>query len=71
MLLSSFQFVTYILKHRLGRVTPETVPDLLTAVLASPRRPFTPSEPPLLRDHWRGRTGLGEEEQVAFFESSR
>ncbi|KIJ97236.1 hypothetical protein K443DRAFT_681712 [Laccaria amethystina LaAM-08-1] len=55
----------------LGRVTPETVPDLLTAVLASPRRPFTPSEPPLLRDHWRGRTGLGEEEQVAFFESSR
>ncbi|EDR09337.1 uncharacterized protein LACBIDRAFT_318811 [Laccaria bicolor S238N-H82] len=46
----------------LGRVTPETVPELLTTVLASPRRPFTPSDPPLLRDHWRGRTGLGKEE---------
>ncbi|KAJ7489246.1 Sucrase/ferredoxin-like-domain-containing protein [Mycena latifolia] len=53
----------------LGNMTAQDVPRVLDTILASERRPFTSLDPPLCRDLWRGRMGLGKDEQLSLHAS--
>jgi hypothetical protein len=55
--------------HRLGNLTPSDVPDVLDSILAlhtsSRHGAFSALDtPPLCPSFWRGRMGLGKEEQL-------
>ncbi|KAF9223129.1 hypothetical protein BS17DRAFT_734723 [Gyrodon lividus] len=51
----------------LGKVEPENVPEILDAILERPVRPMNAEEMPISPSHWRGRMGLGKEEQIELF----
>ncbi|EKM77772.1 hypothetical protein AGABI1DRAFT_76766 [Agaricus bisporus var. burnettii JB137-S8] len=53
----------------LGQLRSEDAPHVLDEILALPVRPFTLKDPPPAPSHWRGRTGLGKDEQIDLFES--
>jgi len=53
----------------LGNVSPDSVPDILDAILQRPSIPSTANEAPLSLLHWRGRMGLTKEEQVQLYHS--
>lgn len=55
--------------NRLGELRSDDVPRVLDAILAQPIRPFGPQNYPIVPDHWRGRMGLGKDEQISLFES--
>ncbi|KZP27415.1 hypothetical protein FIBSPDRAFT_730832 [Athelia psychrophila] len=48
----------------LGNLTPEMVPGVLDAIVQRSAKPALAGEAPLLPAHWRGRMGLGKEEQT-------
>ncbi|KAF8833685.1 hypothetical protein BDN67DRAFT_976484 [Paxillus ammoniavirescens] len=52
----------------LGEVEPDNVPEILDAILARPVRPMNTEEMPICPSHWRGRMGMGKEEQIELFE---
>ncbi|KAH6909796.1 Sucrase/ferredoxin-like-domain-containing protein [Coprinopsis sp. MPI-PUGE-AT-0042] len=52
----------------LGLVRPEDAPRVIEAALDPPLRPLKASDPLMLREHWRGRMGLGKDEQIEAFE---
>ncbi|KIK98615.1 hypothetical protein PAXRUDRAFT_823659 [Paxillus rubicundulus Ve08.2h10] len=51
----------------LGKVEPDDVAGILDAILAKPVRPTNAEEMPICPSHWRGRMGLGKEEQIELF----
>ncbi|KIJ62282.1 hypothetical protein HYDPIDRAFT_94667, partial [Hydnomerulius pinastri MD-312] len=51
----------------LGEVEPENVPEILDAILERPIRPMNAEEMPICPLHWRGRMGLGKDEQIELF----
>ncbi|KAF9235470.1 Sucrase/ferredoxin-like-domain-containing protein [Melanogaster broomeanus] len=51
----------------LGEVEPENVPEILDGILERPVRPMHAEEMPICPSHWRGRMGLGKEEQIELF----
>ncbi|KAJ7251117.1 Sucrase/ferredoxin-like-domain-containing protein [Mycena haematopus] len=53
----------------LGMLTPADVRSVLDAILSSEIRPFTPFDPPLCRQFWRGRMGLPKDEQLSLHSS--
>ncbi|TFK23814.1 hypothetical protein FA15DRAFT_593482 [Coprinopsis marcescibilis] len=53
----------------LGLVRPEDAPRVISSVIALPARPLDPFDPILLKPHWRGRMGLGKDEQVDLFQA--
>lgn len=54
---------------RLGNLNPDSVPDILDAIVRRPPVPSGPTDAPLSPPHWRGRMGLGKEEQVQLYRS--
>ncbi|KII85498.1 hypothetical protein PLICRDRAFT_116041 [Plicaturopsis crispa FD-325 SS-3] len=55
----------------LGFLKPEDVPKTLDAILERPSRPLMPDDTPILVQNWRGRMGLGKEEQISLYNSHR
>ncbi|KAF9447355.1 hypothetical protein P691DRAFT_671682 [Macrolepiota fuliginosa MF-IS2] len=53
----------------LGQLRLGDVPHVIDTVLAHPIRPFTGQDSPILPTHWRGRMGLGKDEQISLFEN--
>ncbi|KAJ2918963.1 hypothetical protein MD484_g1431, partial [Candolleomyces efflorescens] len=51
----------------LGLVTPSDVPSILSAILSRPIKPYREDDPLLLPEHWRGRMGIGKDEQIEMF----
>jgi hypothetical protein len=51
----------------LGLVTPSDVTSILSAILLRPIKPHREDDPLLLPEHWRGRMGLGKDEQIELF----
>ncbi|KXN89183.1 Altered inheritance of mitochondria protein 32 [Leucoagaricus sp. SymC.cos] len=55
----------------LGQLRAIDVPQVIDSILTRPTRPFRDRDPPILPDHWRGRMGLGKDEQISIFEEFR
>jgi len=55
------------LMNRLGQVKADDVLRVIDAILAQPTRPLADLDQPTLPSHWRGRMGIGKDEQVALF----
>ncbi|KAF5354258.1 hypothetical protein D9756_007068 [Leucocoprinus leucothites] len=53
----------------LGQVKAGDVPQVIDSILAQPTRPFTDQDQPIIPIHWRGRMGIGKDEQISFFEN--
>jgi len=63
-------FIQLTLRHtifrRLGYVKPEDVPNILDNILDRHTLDWDPfTSQPLLPNHWRGRMGLGKEQQLS------
>jgi len=54
---------------RLGRLKPDDVPGVLETIINTTPRPLTPHDPPLVPLHWRGRMGLGKDQQLQLYAS--
>jgi len=48
----------------LGRLRPENVQEVLTAILNKPCEPFKATDAPLVPLYWRGRMGTTKNEQL-------
>lgn len=55
----------------LGNLTPEMIPGVLDAIVERSAKPSLANEVPLTPANWRGRMGLGKEEQTQLFASLR
>ncbi|TFK36259.1 Sucrase/ferredoxin-like-domain-containing protein [Crucibulum laeve] len=51
----------------LGKLKPEDVPQVLSAILEKQPKPFIENDTPLLLPHWRGRMGLSKDDQLQLY----
>lgn len=56
----------------LGLITPADVPELVSSMLKSKPRPLTREDPlQIMPDNWRGRMGLGKDEQADMYKEHK
>ncbi|KAJ7769678.1 Sucrase/ferredoxin-like-domain-containing protein [Mycena maculata] len=53
----------------LGLLTPDDVPRVLDTILSTEIRPLISADPPMCHQFWRGRMGLGKDEQLSLHAS--